>query len=144
MSKTALWILAFWLLACLGCGAASPPPPLKFTDAEVSEKLAGKWQETGDSGGIVTNEFTKDGNYRSEGVEKRPQGETKFVISATWKVEGGMLTYTIESSKPKFYEAGDTLEEKVLAIDEREFKYRDVNGKVQTMVRLPAGGLPDR
>jgi uncharacterized protein (TIGR03066 family) len=137
MPKIAYSILLFWLaMVCLGCGPSSPPPP-KISDAEASERLVGKWKETGDTGGIVTNEFTKDGKYRSEGVEKRPQGETKFVITATWKISGGVLTYTIESSKPKLYEPGETLEEKVLSIDEREFMYRDVNGKVQTMVRLP-------
>ena len=135
MQKAAYSAVSFWLaMACLGCWPSSPPPP-KLTDAEISEKLVGRWQEAGDTGGIVTNEFTTDGKYRSEGVEKGPRGETKFVITATWKISGGVLTYTIESSKPKFYEPGETLEEKVLSIDEREFKYRDVNGKVQTMVR---------
>ncbi|MFN0017272.1 MAG: hypothetical protein ACKVP0_03370 [Pirellulaceae bacterium] len=133
--RTFLWLATLLASVCLGCGGSTRPLPPTLTDAQITERLVGKWQETGDAGGLVSNEFTKEGKYRSEGVEKRPHGETKFVITASWKVAGGMLTYTIESSKPAFFKPGETLEEKVLSIDGREFKYRDVNGKVQTMER---------
>lgn len=125
------------LMAYLALFAGCPSSSVKLTDAEVTQKLVGKWRETGDTGGVVTNVFTPNGKYICEGVEPRPGGETKLAITATWKVTGGMLIYTIEQSQPRYYKPGETLEEKVVSIDERQFKYRDVNGKIQTMDRLP-------
>ena len=119
-----------------GDGTPAAPRPLQLTDAEVTQKLVGKWQESRDTGGIVTNEFTSDGKYVCNGVD-RAGGERKLFITATWKVAGGKLTYTMESSEPAYYKPGETLEEQVLSIDEHAFKYRDVDGKIQSMKRLP-------
>ncbi len=122
-----------------GCGTATPPP-LTLTDAEVSQKLVGKWKEEGTDGGvttIVTNEFTADGKYVCNGTMRRPGGDTKLAITSTWQVTGGVLVYTIETSQPSWYKKGEQMKDKVLAIDEREFKYRDEEGDIQVMTRLP-------
>jgi uncharacterized protein (TIGR03066 family) len=120
-----------------GCGTARPP--LAHTDAEVSQKLVGKWNEESTAEGIttiMTHEFTQDGKYACSGKMRRPGGESDLAMSGTWQVTGGVLVYTLQTSQPAYYKPGEQVKDQVLSIDDQEFIYKDEDGEESTMTRL--------
>jgi len=125
--------------AFAGCEIPLAVPQPKPTDAEIRQRLVGKWNEVTSGGGVksqTVNEFTTEGRFKTEGTMTIDGAESPQAYTGTWTVSGGVLTYTIQTSQPDVFEPGETVQDEVLGIDDREFRYRNPDGELVTMTRL--------
>jgi hypothetical protein len=124
------------LVFASGCVPGGLPlPATKLTDAEITQRLVGKWNEPS-SGKDFIHEFGQDGTYKGAGVTDPGVGATSGSFTGTWAVTDGVLIYTIQTSDPPIYDPGERINDRVLSLTETEFKYQGEDGKQRSMTRV--------
>jgi hypothetical protein len=122
------------LLPFAGCGE----PAMTLTDAQINERLAGKWKQVitrGAAESHATHVFEKDGVYKCETINAHTK-RLEMTITGRWQVTDGVLVYTIETCTPNVFEAGEQVKDTVRSLTASTFKYESEDGEESTMTRL--------
>ena len=127
--------------ALAGRTKAVEDPPKKQTDEEITKLLVGKWiVDEGDGQkepkikGVV--QYKKDGTVEAEATVEINNNTIKVAISGTWKVADGVVTETVtKSNVPDLIKEGLVSKDKVISVDDKEYKYKDDSGKEKSHKR---------
>jgi hypothetical protein len=111
-------------------------------DDEIARKLVGTWT-TCMTGGSATEadgtvRYAKDGTFHAAGKVKLGGGEVADVtVDGTWEVKGGAVKETVtKSSHPGLAPVGASIQEKVLAIDDKELTVKRGLGEERVRKRV--------
>jgi hypothetical protein len=141
--RLALFGICCFVAALIPAGntVAVADPPKKQTDEEINKLLVGKWiVDEGDGQkepkikGVV--QYKKDGTVEAEATVEIKNETVKVVISGTWKVADGVVTETVtKSNVPELIKEGLVTKDKVISVDDKEYKYKDDMGKEKSHKR---------
>ena len=126
-----VFILAIVALPVFG---ALPP------DDQVKEMLIGTWTvpvkeyDAAAKQGSFT--FNRDGTFTYFDVFQIDKGEVRTDVAGKWWIKDGTLIEEVTSSAhPEFVPVGLVMQAPLLAISEREYRYRAGGGVEHTRVR---------
>ena len=141
------WVFGVLLLAVSGAMATEPgqgDSSTKMTDDKISQLLVGKWtvNDKNDKGRKVEGTlcYKIDGTFEAGATISEGDKSLKFTLSGTWKVSEGVLIDTVtKTSVPSWIEEGHVSKDRVISINENEFKYqREIGG--QEIIRKRIAG----
>ena len=126
------------VLAALLLGAAQPAP-----DSErIRRLLPGLWRADTVQGELTvkaTSDYGRDGYVVYTGHITGPGVDFAYRVRSRWSVAGNVLaTEIVESNQPQVLAPGSRKQDRVLAINDRRFRYRDAEGAEFEEVRIPA------
>jgi hypothetical protein len=126
------------LLAALLLGAASPAPQAE----RIRQLLPGEWRADTVQGELTvkaTSAYGRDGFVVYTGHITGPGVDFAYRVRSRWTVAGDVLsTEIVESNQPQVLAPGSRKQDRVLAIDDRRFRYRDAEGAEFEEVRISA------
>jgi hypothetical protein len=114
---------------------AAPP-----SDVEATKLLVGTWliprsqYDSAAKDGSVT--FKTDGTFSSYAVFWIQAEEIRIDVQGKWKVKDGMLIEEVtSSSRPQMPAVGSTSRDTLLALTDKEYRYRTERGTEHTYTR---------
>jgi hypothetical protein len=116
--------------------------PKKLTDEEITKRIVGKWAvDEGDGKaepkikGTMT--YKKDGKVDAEATIEVGKNSVKVSLSGTWKVSDGVITSTVtKTNVPDLIKEGFVSKDKVISINDKEYKYKDEKDNEKTQKRV--------
>jgi hypothetical protein len=142
--KVTTWLVRMAGIAALalavGCGLQLTPTmeSVDLPDDEIARRLVGTWSMQQSLDGVSAQgsaRFDSDGNYTWEGTMTQEGTTTPISMTATWRINGGVMEYTVTSCEPDSLEPGETFRDRVLSIEGQEFRWKDEDGEVFSMFR---------
>jgi hypothetical protein len=135
MTRLARWARVP-LFAALLVGAASPAP----TAEQIRQRLPGLWRADTVQGELrvkATSDYGRDGFVVYAGHITGPGVDFAYRVRSRWTLAGNVLsTEIVESNQPQVLALGSRKQDRVLAIDDRRFRYRDAEGTEFEEVRI--------
>ena len=135
--RPAVALLAALLAAAL-LGASQPVPVAE----RIRRLLPGLWQADTVQGELTVkarSDYGRDGFVTYAGHITGPGVDFAYRVRSRWTVAGNLLsTEIVESNQPQVLAPGSRKQDRVLAIDDRRFRYRDAEGAEFEETRLPA------
>lgn len=120
--------------------SAAPPP-----DSEAAKLLLGSWavpveqyKEIKDGGYT----FRADGTFTSFTMFPGHGQDVRIDVAGQWSIKGGILIETVtKSNQPDVVRPGLTTRDTLLLVTQKEYRFRQEDGKVHSRVRSSAGAL---
>ena len=126
------------VLGALLLGASQPAPPAE----RIRQLLPGVWRADSVQDGLTvkaTSAYGRDGFVVYAGHITGPGVDFAYRVRSRWSVAGNLLsTEIVESDQPQVLAPGSRKQDRVLAIDDRRFRYRDAEGAEFEEIRIPA------
>jgi hypothetical protein len=128
---------------------SAPPAPKESKEAplpsvkpeEFAKTLLGAWRQDIDQGeakGHAITTYLEDGKATSSAHFEAGDKELNITAKAKWTLEGNKLKVEItESSMPEMMPAGTKIEQTIVSLSEKEFRYVQ-DGKEITEKRVKA------
>jgi hypothetical protein len=135
--KTCFYLLMVTLL--LGCNARRTSTGLN--DARVSKLLTGRWTFglTNDEGMQLSGHviYQTNGSAIWRGTMSKMSGNVEvFEFTGLWRVQDGFLCTRATGAAFPYIVPQQEFQDQLLAVSDTEFKYRTVDGFVDTRHRL--------
>jgi hypothetical protein len=96
-----------------------------LSDADLRERLIGKWGETREIGDEVHKQVIRlnpDGSFAVSGTITKQDAKMNFAFAGSWAVTDGHFWYKTMSSEPKdFYPSGEEHKDKILSVTSHEW-----------------------
>jgi len=129
-------LLTFVVAALVALQLFAAPPP----DAEVSRLLVGSWvvpreqyTATSKDGGFT---FISDGTFSSYGVFHVRDQDIRIEVEGKWSIKDGVLIEELtKSSQPQMAPVGTLTRDTLLAVTDKEYRFRTDRGVEHTYVR---------
>jgi hypothetical protein len=83
----------------------------------------------------ATTIYSHDGTFTAEATAGTGADAPKVHITGKWKLSDGVLTETVDSSKPPIFQTGAKSTEKILEITDNFCRYLNDDGKERTKTR---------
>jgi hypothetical protein len=114
----------------------SAPPP----DAEASKMLVGNWLAPRLQYHAISRTaafaFKRDGTFSSYGVFNRGNEKIRIEVRGKWRVKGGILIEELTASDhPDLAPVGLVTRDTLLAVTDKEYRFRDKGGLEYTYSR---------
>jgi hypothetical protein len=114
---------------------AAPPP-----DAEATKLLTGSWvvpaeeyTATSKNGGFT---FRPDGTFSSFGVFRVHDQDMRIEVEGKWSIKDGVLIEELtKSSQPQMALVGRLTRDTLLAVTDKQYRFRTERGTEHTYVR---------
>jgi len=102
-----------------------------------ARNLVGKWggssrQVEKQTTTSLFESYSQDGGFRVELAIESPQGNTRSVATARWKVSDGFLVLAIESSDFSHIRAGETIRRRILWLNKDTYRMDDGIGGAES------------
>jgi hypothetical protein len=111
-----------------------------ITDDSFKEKIIGKWEIKIDKENFKLKGhyiYKEDGTLKSEATLMSSNTKLEFNLSGTWKVKEGNFTTTIlKSNYPEVVPVGLSTTDKIIFINQKEFKYKTQTGSISVQTKL--------
>ncbi len=114
---------------------AAPPP-----DPEATKLLVGNWVVPRDQFTVLKKDggftFKSDGTFSSYGVFRVRDEDLRIEVQGKWSVKDGILVEELTtSSEPKIAPVGWTTRDTLLAVTDKEYRFRTDQKVEYTYVR---------
>jgi len=130
----AIIFIASWL-------SAAPPP-----DSEAAKLLRGSWAVPVEQyGGVIKDggyTFQANGDFTSFTLLPGHRQDLRVDVEGRWSIKDGILIETItKSSQPDIVRPGLTTRDTLLSVTEKEYRFREEDGKIRSRLRSTARAL---